>query len=177
MNITTCARPYAKAAFEYAQACSSLEAWSAMLQLAATVAAQHKIVTILQTPTLSGTQQADAMLFVCQGELSAPFDNFLRLLAEHRRLIMLPVIFELYKQLKSTAQRHECVQVISAYPLNQKQQARLMEKMATRLDCTVHLDTTIDKDLLGGMIIKAGDMVIDGSLRARLEKLADAMIA
>ncbi|MFK0570231.1 F0F1 ATP synthase subunit delta [Endozoicomonas sp.] len=177
MELTTCARPYAKAAFEYARDSSRLSEWSDMLSLCASVTAYQKVVDMLGNPQLSGAQQADAIIGLCQGDLDKPVENYLRVLSEHRRLKLLPEIVVLYAQLKAEQERSQQVQVTSAYPLSQEQQDRLAEKMAVRLERSVHLVTEIDSSILGGVIVKAGDLVIDGSLRARLSKLADAMIS
>nr|WP_306671474.1 F0F1 ATP synthase subunit delta [Endozoicomonas sp. ONNA2] len=177
MELTTCARPYAKAAFEYARDASQLSQWSDMLSLCASVSAYRKVVEMLGNPRLSGARQADTIIGLCQGDLDRPFENYLRVLSEHRRLQLLPEITALYSQLRAEEERSQQVQVTSAYPLSQEQQDKLAEKMAARLGRSVHLVTAIDNSILGGVIVKAGDLVIDGSLRARLSKLADAMIS
>ncbi|WP_419534118.1 F0F1 ATP synthase subunit delta [Endozoicomonas sp.] len=177
MELTTCARPYAKAAFEYARDASRLSEWSDMLTLCASVTAYQKVVEMLGNPQLSGAQQAETIIGLCQGDLDKPFENYLQVLSEHRRLQLLPEIAVLYAQLRAEEERSQQVQVTSAYPLSQEQQDKLAEKMAVRLGCSVHLVTEIDSSILGGVIVKAGDLVIDGSLRARLSKLADAMIS
>ncbi|WP_257282974.1 F0F1 ATP synthase subunit delta [Endozoicomonas sp. SESOKO1] len=177
MELTTCARPYAKAAFEYARDASRLSEWSDMLSLCASVTAYRKVVEMLGNPQLSGAQQAETIIGLCQGELDKPFENYLRVLSEHRRLQLLPEIAALYARLRAEEERSQQVLVTSAYPLSQEQQDKLAEKMAARLGRSVQLVTEIDSSILGGVIVKAGDLVIDGSLRARLGKLADAMIS
>lgn len=177
MELTTCARPYAKAAFEYARDASRLGQWYDMLSLSACVVTNRKVVEMLDNPQLSGAQQADVIIRLCQGDLDQPFENYLRVLSEHRRLQLLPEITVLYTMLRAEEERSQQVQVISAYPLSQEQQDKVAEKMAARLGRSVHLVTTIDSSIIGGVIVKAGDLVIDGSLRARLGKLADAMIS
>ncbi|WP_422463336.1 F0F1 ATP synthase subunit delta [Endozoicomonas sp. ALB115] len=179
MELTTCARPYAKAAFEYARDASRLSEWSDMLSLCASVTAYQKVVELLGNPQLSGAQQAETIIGLCQGDgsLDQPFENYLRVLSEHRRLQLLPEIAVLYARLRAEEERSQQVQVTSAYPLSQEQQDKLAEKMAARLGRSVQLVTEIDSSILGGVIVKAGDLVIDGSLRARLGKLADAMIS
>ena len=177
MELTTCARPYAKAAFEYARDAACLSKWSDMLSLCARITAYEKVVQMLGNPELSGAHQAEVIIEVCQGDLDKPFENYLRVLSENRRLELLPEIAVLYSQLRAEEENSQHVQVISAYPLSQTQQDKLAEKMATRLGRSVDLVTEIDSSILGGVIVKAGDLVIDGSLRARLSKLADAMIS
>ena len=177
MELTTCARPYAKAAFEYARNESLLARWSEMLSLCASVTAYQKVVDTLSNPQLSGEQQADIIIGLCQDSLDKSFENYLRVLSEHRRLQLLPEIAVLYAQLRAEEERSQKVHVTSAYPLSSEQQEKLAEKMAARLGRSVQIETEIDSSIIGGVIVKAGDMVIDGSLRARLNKLADAMIS
>ncbi|MGB0361336.1 MAG: F0F1 ATP synthase subunit delta [Endozoicomonas sp.] len=177
MELTTCARPYAKAAFEFARDESLLAHWSEMLTLCASVTVYQKMVDALSNPELNGTQQADIIIGICQNSLDKSFENYLRVLSEHRRLKLLPEIAVLYAQMRAEEERSQKVHVTSAYPLNPEQYKKLAEKMATRLRRSVEIETEIDSSIIGGVIIKAGDMVIDGSLRARLNKLADAMIS
>ena len=177
MELTTCARPYARAAFEYARDAHRLSEWSAMLSLCAGVCAYQKVIDLLRNPRLSGAEQAQTIIDLCHECLDGPFKNFLRILSEHHRLMLLPDIAALYARLQAEEERSQQVLVISAMPLSQQQQEQLAEKMAARLGCSVRLETEIDSSILGGVIVKAGDMVIDGSLRARLGKLAEAMVS
>jgi len=177
MELTTCARPYARAAFEYARDAGRLSEWSAMLSLCAGVCSYQKVIDRLSNPRLSGAGQAQTIVDLCHENLDGPFRNFLQILSEHRRLILLPDIAVLYARLQAEEERSQQVLVVSAMPLSQQQQDQLAEKMAARLGCSVRLETEIDSSILGGVIVKAGDMVIDGSLRARLGKLAEAMIS
>ena len=175
MELTTCARPYAKAAFEFARNESLLARWTEMLSLCACVTAYQKVMDALNNPQLSGTQQAEIIKELCQGSLDKSFENYLQVLSEHRRLQLLPEIAVLYAQLRAEEERSQKIQVTSAYPLSSEQQDKLAEKMAARLGRSVEIETEIDSSIIGGVIVKAGDLVIDGSLRARLNKLADAM--
>lgn len=177
MELTTCARPYARAAFEYARDAGRLSEWSAMLSLCASVCSYPNVTDLLSNPRLSGAEQAQTIIDLCHESLDGPGTNFLRILSEHRRLILLPEIATLYARLQAEEERSQQVLVISAMPLSQQQQDQLAQKMAARLGCSVRLETEIDGSILGGIIVKAGDMVIDGSLRARLGKLAEAMIS
>lgn len=177
MELTTCARPYARAAFEYARDAGRLSEWSAMLSLSAGVCSYPNVAGLLSNPRLSGGEQAQTIIDLCQESLDGPYTNFLRILSEYRRLMLLPEIATLYARLQAEEERSQQVLVISAMPLSQQQQDQLAQKMAARLGCSVRLETEIDDSILGGIIVKAGDMVIDGSLRARLGKLAEAMIS
>ncbi len=177
MELTTCARPYAKAAFEYARQASVLNEWAQMLSLCAGVSRDDKVQQMLGNPGMSGAQQADVFLSLCEGELDSHGMNFIRTLSEHRRLSLLSEIELLFVQLKAEEEKAQDVDVVSAFPLTETQQNQLAEKMKARLGCSVRLNTEVDSDLIGGVIVKAGDLVIDGSLRARLAKLADTMMS
>ncbi len=177
MELTTCARPYARAAFEHARQAGQLSEWARMLLLCANVARQDSVDLLLNKPSLTGEQQADAFLAICEGSLSSEVENFIRVLSENRRIPLLPEIHTLFEQLKAEEERSLDVSVTSAFPLTEDQLSALAKKVENRLGRSVKLNTQIDKDLIGGVIIKAGDLVIDGSLRARLTKLADAMIS
>ncbi|OED46602.1 F0F1 ATP synthase subunit delta [Endozoicomonas sp. (ex Bugula neritina AB1)] len=177
MELTTCARPYAKAAFEYARQASALNEWAQMLSLCVSVSQDEKVKQMLSNPGLSGVQQADIFLDLCQGELNSHGENFIRTLSENRRLSLLSEIELLFVQLKAEEEKAQDVDVTSAFPLTKIQQNKLAEKMKARLGCSVRLNTEVDSRLIGGVIVKAGDLVIDGSLRARLTKLADTMMS
>ncbi|MGB1270817.1 MAG: ATP synthase F1 subunit delta, partial [Endozoicomonas sp.] len=105
MELTTCARPYAKAAFEHARSASSLGEWEQMLLLGASVVHHEKVADMLSNPQLSGRQQADAFIGLCQDSLNREFENFIQVLSEHRRITLLPEIASLYRALKAEEER------------------------------------------------------------------------
>ena len=177
MELTTCARPYARAAFEHARQAGQLSEWSQMLSLCAAVASDDNVVRLLNNPSLTGKKQAEAFLALCEGSLSKDVENFIHVLSDNKRLELLPAIDILFDELKAEEERSQDVSVTSAFPLSSEQEAALAKKIEARLGRSVTLNTQIDKSLIGGVIVRAGDLVIDGSLRARLTKLADAMIS
>ena len=177
MELTTCARPYAKAAFEYARKVSALNEWEQMLSLCASISRTNKVKQMLANPGLSGAQQAEIFLGLCDGQLDSYVENFIRTLSDNKRLVLLSEIELLFAKLKAEEERTQEVEVTSAYPLSDAQQIKLAQKMKARLGCSVRLNTEVDSDLIGGVIVKAGDLVIDGSLKARLNKLADTMMS
>lgn len=177
MELTTCARPYARAAFEHARGAGQLSQWSKMLSLCAGVVRFDNVVSLLSNPSLTGKKQAQTFLELCQGSLSNDVENFIHVLSENKRLELLPVIDTLFNELKAEEERSQDVSVTTAFPLSSEQRDTLAKKIEVRLGRSVTLNIQIDKSLIGGVIIKAGDLVIDGSLRARLTKLADAMVS
>ena len=174
-ELTTLARPYAKAAFEHAQAHQQLASWSAMLGLAATVSQDDTMQRVLKAPRLTSAEKATTFNEVCGDKFDAQARNFISVVAENGRLDLLPEIaaqFELYK-----AEREQSVDVdaTSAFALNDEQQDKLAKVLSARLGREVRLHAAEDASLIGGVVIRAGDLVIDGSVRGKLAKLAEAL--
>lgn len=174
-ELTTLARPYAKAAFEYAQARQQLAAWSAMLGLAAAVAQDDRMQRVLKAPRLTSTEKAAALIEVCGTELDAQAQNFIHVLAENERLALLPEVSQLFALYKAEQERTVDVEVTSAFALSAEQQDKLAKVLSARLSREVRLHAAEDPALIGGVVIRAGDLVIDGSVRGKLAKLAEAL--
>lgn len=176
-ELSTLARPYAKAAFEHAAAGDALEAWSRALGLLALLVEDARVSARLRSPALAREQRAQLLVDLCGDELDTPVRNFLQVLAANDRLLLLPEIFRQFQALKADHQRLVEVEVTSAAPLDEAQRSRLAEALVKRLGRDVRIEVEVDPDLIGGAIIRAGDTVIDGSLRGRLNKLADALLS
>jgi len=168
----TIARPYARAAFELARDADALPAWSDMLGLAAAVARDPSMVALLDSPRISAQEMASLFIEVCQEQLSEEGRNFIRLLAENRRMRVLTEITQLYEALRADAEGRLEARLISAFPVSAAQRDAIAASLKARLGRDVILQCETDNTLLGGAIIRAGDLVIDGSVRGRLEKLA-----
>lgn len=176
----TLARPYAKAAFDYAleeraRDPNALAEWSRQLNLAAAVVGTDKVVQIIESPAFTARQQADALTAVLGADLTEKPANFLRTLAANKRLPLLPEIAALFDQFKARQENAVDVEVASAFPLGDDVAERLAHALRGRLQREIKLSTAVDKSLLGGVVVRSGDVVIDGSVRGRLEKLARAM--
>lgn len=174
-TITTLARPYAKAAFGFASTAAALDAWSGMLALAAGAATEPVLVERMRNPGLTRDRKADDLLMVCEGHTTPEFENFIRTLAENDRLPLIPVIAELFEQYKAEHDRSIAVEVESAFEMTDDQQKTLATALTKRFDRTVTPHVTINPSLIGGVLIRAGDLVIDGSVRGKLAKLAEAL--
>ncbi|WP_237059803.1 F0F1 ATP synthase subunit delta [Microbulbifer sediminum] len=174
-ELSTLARPYAKAAFAYAQEASDLGGWSTALATAAAVSQSEKVGEMLENPQLTSEQRAEKFLSICSDDLSDSGKNFIRLLAENHRLPLLPEIHELFEELKAQAEASLEVEVVSARPLSEAQAQQLTQALSKKFGREVHLHGSVDESLLGGAIVRAGDTVIDGTVRGRLAKLAEAM--
>lgn len=174
-ELTTLARPYAKAAFEYARDSQSLAEWLPQLQLAAAVSRDSRMQALLRNPEKDGPQLASALADVCGEQLGDAVRKFLSVLAQNRRLLLLPQITALFAGYKANFEKSVDVEVVSAFDLADDMTDKLASALSTRLERKINVHTTTDPDLLGGVLIRAGDLVIDGSVRGRLNKLAAAM--
>jgi len=174
-ELSTLARPYAKAVFEYAEAAGTLEQWSSLLAMLGAVVTDARVEQLLNSPTISTAEQASTLIDICAETLDDKGRNLVLLLAENRRLSLLPQIREQFESLKLQRQRSVNVELVSAAPLDQEQQEKLIGALARKLDRSVNATLSVDPSLLGGVLIRAGDTIIDGSIRGRLTKLAEAL--
>lgn len=174
-ELTTLARPYARAAFEYARDSKALGNWHAQLKIAAAVSADVRVQALLRDPSLSGAQLTTIFAEVCGDGLGEAVHNFLAVLAENKRLGLLPQITVLFAGYKASFEKSVDVEVVSAFDLGEEMTQKLAAALAKRLEREVNVHNTTDASLLGGVLIRAGDLVIDGSVRGRLNKLATAM--
>ena len=174
-ELTTLARPYAKAAFEYAQGKQQLAAWSAMLGLAAAVSADDTMQQVLKAPRLTSADKAATFNEVCGDKFDANAQNFISILAENDRIGLLNEIAALFEVYKAEQEKSVDVEVTSAFALSAEQQDKLAKVLSARLSREVRLHAAEDAALIGGVVIRAGDLVIDGSVRGKLAKLAEAL--
>jgi len=168
----TIARPYAKAAFEYARDANAFAAWSQGLKLAGQIAADPRVAALTKSPLLTAADLAGVIIDVAGASLDAGMQNFVRVLAENHRLLLLPEIATHYEELRAAVENTLDVEVISAVTLSDAQAGKLKQALNTRLKRTVRMQNSVDSTLLGGAVVRAGDLVIDGSLKGRLERLA-----
>ena len=168
----TLARPYARAAFGVARDAGALPAWSEALALAARVAADPQVAALLGNPKLT---QADVATLLAPQEANETFGNFLGLLFENRRLPLLPEIAGLYDELRFEAERVVKAKVTSAVILPLAEMEKIEAALKRRFGRDVEIETAIDESLIGGAVIDAGDVVIDGSLKGKLGRLETAL--
>jgi F-type H+-transporting ATPase subunit delta len=173
-NLTIVARPYAKAAFDFAVEQNALAAWADMLFFAAEVAKNPLAVEQLSSNGAADTQAA-FFIQVCGEQLNTHGQNLIKLMAENQRLLALPAVFEEYLRLKAEYEKEMTVDVVSATVLSAAQQDKLIVALSQRLARKVKLNCSVDPTVVGGMLIKAGDLVIDGSVRGKLDRLATAL--
>jgi F-type H+-transporting ATPase subunit delta len=169
----TLARPYARAAFALAKERGDLGGWSKALAVAAQLVADPRVAALVEHPSLAAADAAG--LVAPPGDLDAGFLQFLAVLAENRRLPLLPEITALYEGFRAEAQKIVRAKVTSAAPLDDAALSKLRESLRARFQQDVELETAIDESLIGGAVIDTGDVVIDGSLRSRLARLETAL--
>ncbi|MGX5175571.1 F0F1 ATP synthase subunit delta [Aliikangiella sp. IMCC44653] len=174
-ELTTLARPYAKAAFEHALEAKQLAEWSDMLAFAAQVVSDGDMHQLLTSPHFTKEDQRDAMLKVCADKLDDKASNFIKLLANNGRLLALPEIEVLFNFLRAEFEKTIEAHITSATELNEQQITQLKEKLANKLGRQIDVSVEINTDILGGLIIQAEDLVIDGSVRGKLAKLSDTL--
>lgn len=169
-DFQTLARPYAQAAFRQAQT-ESLDHWSSALARLATAVRDPQVATLVGNPGVS-QQDLVALLVNAAGESSGSLENFLRLLAEYRRVPLLPEIAEQFAALRATAESRLDAVVTAAMPVDDKQAAALKAALEAKLNRAVSLSFAEDPNLIGGVVIQMGDVVIDGSVRGELSRLS-----
>ena len=167
----TAARPYAEAVFELAREEGNLGSWSEMLKLISTVVADRQMPMILENPKLDTAFQTGFILDICGDNLSEEGRNFIKVLAEARRLPLAPAISKLFEQHRLEEEGVVEVEVISAYPLDDQERNRISGTMEKHFGKKISISTRIDKSLIGGSIIRAGDKVIDASVKGSLNRL------
>ena len=168
----TLARPYARAAFSLARDAGALPAWSDALAFAARMAADPQVAALLGNPKLT---QADVATLLAPQEANETFGNFLGLLFENRRLPLLPEIAGLYDELRFEAERLVKAKVTSAVALPAAELETIKAALKKRFGRDVEVETAVDDSLIGGAVIAAGDVVIDGSIRGKLHRLDAAL--
>ena len=174
-ELATLARPYANAVFSVAKNSGELDRWSRTLAFLAAATADEQMTILLEAPDVAEQQKAFRLIDVCGDELSEPAKKFVHVLAGNKRLPLIEPIREQFEELRALEQQSLDVQVISAYPLSDSEGQRLAAALATRFEKEVHLTSEVDQSLIGGAVIRAGDMVIDGSLSSRIERLANVV--
>ncbi|KPJ68131.1 MAG: hypothetical protein AMJ43_01635 [Coxiella sp. DG_40] len=165
------ARPYAKAIFALALADNKLHEWSEMLNVLAYVARNVYVKKVLVDPRVNLQQRASLFIDICAQITDEKQINFLKVLATHRRLAILPVIAECYEQLCNKHENIVKLKIISAMPLPNEQQEKLQQCLQKRIGTKIVAQYKCDQSLIGGIVIRIDDRIIDGSIRGKLQRL------
>jgi F-type H+-transporting ATPase subunit delta len=171
----TTARPYAQAAFEEALKLSELKIWSEKLVSLSEAISYPEVREVVTSPRVAKSKIESLMEGLSGGNVSVQQRNFIRVLVENQRLLLLPEIAVLFEALRAEAERTVNVVVDSAFELSDAQQEKIISSLKTRLGREIKLVCKVNKELLGGVVIRAGDKVIDGSARTRLGEMANAL--
>jgi F-type H+-transporting ATPase subunit delta len=174
---TTIARPYAKAAFEEARGENRLGPWSDTLRVAATVVSDPQVEPLLGNPRVTSSELAELVIDIAGPQLGDHGANFVRTLAENHRLAYLPEISKLFDKLKDEAEKIVDVTVTSAAPLDDTQRKTLTAALERKLKRGIRMQCHTDPSLIGGAVLQAGDLVIDGSLRTQLNRITYELTA
>ncbi|MCK3655039.1 ATP F0F1 synthase subunit delta [Pasteurellaceae bacterium Macca] len=173
-ELNTVARPYAKAAFDFALEQGQLDKWQEMLQFSVLVSENDEMNNLI-TSSLSATKVADTFLAICGDNLDQYGQNFIRLMAENKRLLALASVLKGFLDLRTEYESIKEVFVTSATKLTKSQEVKIVDAMKKRLNGNVRLISNVDKSLIAGVIIRYGDTVIDGSSRGQLSRLSQEL--
>ncbi len=171
LNRTTLARPYARAAFEAARDADALPRWSDALALASEISGTEELHYLSGHPRVGGDRLLALITDIGKDEFDESFTNFLKVVITNGRLALMPEIAVQYEAYRRDAEQRIKVEVISARPMGDEESDELAERLKARFGRDVDMHVEVDESLIGGAVIRAGDKVIDGSVRGRLEQL------
>ena len=172
---STLARPYARAIFDLAQGEKNLAKWSDVIGLLVTIVSDASMAAAISNPSIAKEKLSTAVISIGADVFDEKAQNLIKLLVENGRLVLVPAIAELYEEYRAEAESTINAEVIVATKLDKAQEQQLAAALKNRLGRDVEISCSIDKSLLGGAIIRAGDLVIDGSVSGQLNKLANAL--
>lgn len=171
------ARPYARAVFELAQQQEDLAGWSERLELLAAIAADANVVSLAGNPRVSAGQLEELILGVAADKLNEQAVNLVKLLVRNGRIGILPEVARAYAARRAEAERVIEAEMITATEIDARQREQFTTALQSKLGRKVKLEFGVDRELVGGAVVRAGDWVIDGSVRAQLEQLVGALRA
>jgi len=175
-ELSTLARPYAKAVFELARDEKKLADWSALLAGLATAVRDKQVAAAIGHPAIGHGQLADVLIQVMGAKTTEQEKNLLRLLSEYDRLKLAPMLAQQFEALRAEHERRVDVQIVSAAPVDAAQQKALVDAVKKKLDRDVNVEWKVDPSLIAGAQIRAGDTVIDGSISGELARLRQALV-
>lgn len=170
-ELATLARPYAAAVYKRAKETGSAEKWSENLAFIESVLSDPQVSALIRHPKVSDDQKSALMREFCQEKTSSEVVNFLNLLVYNKRLTLISEIVRLYEVLKAEDEGYVEVDVTTAYALSKEVKSHLTTSLENKLGKKVHMNVAVDKSLIGGVLVRAGDKVIDGSIRGQLKHM------
>ena len=171
-DFTTAARPYANAIFDIANGADTLDSWSDALANLANVVNDAQMSELLNNPEMGKAQKGELLIQVLADKLNEQQQNLVKLMAENGRLIIMKDVQEQFEVARAKAENKVDAEVVSAFELSAQQIDELINTLKNKLGCDITLTTTIDESLIGGVVIKAGDTIIDASMKSQLDSLA-----
>ena len=171
-DFTTAARPYANAIFDIANGADTLDSWSDALANLANVVNDTQMSELLNNPEMGKAQKGELLIQVLADKLNEQQQNLVKLMAENGRLIIMKDVQEQFEVARAKAENKVDAEVVSAFELSAQQTDELINTLKNKLGCDITLTTTIDESLIGGVVIKAGDTIIDASMKSQLDSLA-----
>ena len=174
-DIGIIARPYAIAAYQQAKQEGQLSEWSEMLALLVLVVTDSTLAGLIVHPKVDRQQLTALVLDVCGDSLTKSGKNFVSIVVENGRLGVMPQIAVHFEQERARSEGRSQVYVETAYELSEAQRETISKAMAERLGRDVDLEVSLDETLIGGVVIRSGDMVIDASLRGRFNQLVQSL--
>ena len=171
----TLARPYAKAVFQVAVESNDLAGWSQMLRQIALVCKDERVATLLSSPIITAEEQAEKLIGLFGDALTPAAQNVVKVLAYHGRITLIAEIVELFEVLRAQQEKSVDAMVTTAFEVNDATVDALAAALTKSLNREVKLVANVDPSLIGGAIIRAGDTVIDSSVRGKLKKLAESI--
>lgn len=182
-NILTIARPYAKAAFAAAKSANQLPLWSLTLKQLSLAVNNAHMKAALQNPACTEKLLSDVLisfLHKASGNGAdngvAPFENFIHLLAEKKRLALLPAISEIFEENLAKESGYLSLVVTSAFPMDEMQKNQTKEKLSKQLKSDLEIDYAVDTRLIGGLLVRSGNWVMDGTIKGALSRLRSALV-
>lgn len=174
-ELTTLARPYAVAAFKRAKESGTTEQWSTELRFLADVMSDRNMVVAASNPRVKSEVFEASFLGLCSGHIDAEVQNFVRLLVSNRRLLLVSTIASLYEQYKAMDEGCIDVKIYSAFDMSPEEESILSSALDGFLNKKSKLKVAVDSSLIGGVYIRAGDRVIDASIRGHIERLKKSL--
>jgi F-type H+-transporting ATPase subunit delta len=174
-EIATLARPYAAAAFKRAKETGSTEQWSLSLSFLSAVLTNENIIAVVDNPKVGKTRLLALILDISKGQIDQEVSNFLKLLVQNNRLILLPAIANIFETFKAEDEGYVEVEVLTAYAFTKEAKQDFAAKLTKFMNKKVHMNVSVDKTLIGGVLVRAGDRVIDGSIKGQLQNMQKAL--
>lgn len=171
-ELSTLARPYAEAVFKRAKETESSQEWSDTLVFLSAILQDESLAAIVNNPRVEQDRLTQLLQDICQDQITGEANNFLKLLIENGRLSLAPQIAELFENYKAEDEGYVDVDVITAFALTKAEEKSFATSLKKKLNKQVNISASVDKSLIGGFLVKAGDTVIDGSISGQLQQLA-----